>query len=178
MSRPTFLTTLIATWGVMGVIALCGRAVWSLTPIALEPWQKDQLAGWQIGIYLFWLLFNIYGEGWRGFHKAFSPRTVGRAFFLGENPTILRILFAPVIAMGLFQATRKRVIVSWSLFLAILIVVVLIRLLPQPWRGIIDGGVVAGLGLGILSLIYFTLRTILGKPVHFKLDFPGEMNRE
>jgi hypothetical protein len=80
--------------------------------------------------------------------------------------------------MGLFQATRKRMIVSWGLLVAILIVVVLIRVLPQPWRGIIDGGVVAGLAVGILSLIYFTLRTILGKPVPFKLDFPGELNRE
>jgi len=72
------------------------------------------------------------------------------------------------------QATRKRLIVSWILLGTILLVVFLIRLLPQPWRGIIDGGVVAGLGLGTLSLIYFYLRTLLGKPEKMQLDFPGE----
>jgi hypothetical protein len=29
------------------------------------------------------------------------------------------------------------------------------RLLPQPWRGIIDAGVVVGLAIGIVSILYF-----------------------
>ena len=38
---------------------------------------------------------------------------------------------------------------------AIIILVLLVRLLPQPWRGIIDAGVVLGLLLGIASIVYF-----------------------
>ena len=81
-------------------------------------------------------------------------------------------LLAPAIAMGLFQANRKRVIVSWSLFIAIVLVVILVRLAPQPWRGIIDGGVVVGLAMGMISLLYFHVRTICGNASNCALDFP------
>ena len=33
--------------------------------------------------------------------------------------------------------------------------VILIRLMPQPWRGLLDAGVVVGLSLGVLSIFYF-----------------------
>ena len=36
--------------------------------------------------------------------------------------------------------------------------VLLVRLLPQPWRGIVDVGVVAGLVVGVLSIFYYVLQ--------------------
>ncbi len=173
MNRPTIATTLIASWGVFGVLALCFRAVMNLTPLAMEPWIEGGLGPVQMALCMLWIVFNAYAEGWRGFHKAFAPRTVGRAFRLGKSPSLVRILFAPAIAMGLFQACRKRIIVSWSLLIAIVLVVILVRMLPQPWRGIIDGGVVVGLVLGMLSLVYFHVRAIGGKLSPIPLDFPG-----
>ena len=65
--------------------------------------------------------------------------------------------------MGLFQAPRKVLIVSRSLVIGIVLVVVTIRQLAQPWRGIIDAGVVVGLALGLLSLIYLFVRAVLTK---------------
>jgi hypothetical protein len=35
--------------------------------------------------------------------------------------------------------------------------VILVPMLPQPWRGIIDVGVVVGLVMGILSICYFVI---------------------
>ena len=35
--------------------------------------------------------------------------------------------------------------------------VLIARQLPQPWRGIVDAGVVVGLGLGIISILYFMI---------------------
>ena len=97
--------------------------------------------------------FNAYAEGYRGFHRKFSPRVVGRALDLGRNPTPLRVLLAAPYCIGLFQASRKTRITSWTLVLVIAAVVFGVRRLPQPWRGIIDAGVVVGLGIGVVSLL-------------------------
>jgi hypothetical protein len=38
--------------------------------------------------------------------------------------------------------------------------VVIARQFPQPWRGILDAGVVTGLSLGIVSILYFLLNSL------------------
>jgi hypothetical protein len=46
--------------------------------------------------------------------------------------------------------------VSWSFIAALIAVIWWVRSLPQPWRGIIDGGVVLGLiwGLGVIWWLF------------------------
>ncbi|HLE71719.1 MAG TPA: hypothetical protein VJH87_18715 [Vicinamibacteria bacterium] len=99
------------------------------------------------------MAFNAYAEGYRGFDRKFSPRVVGRALDLGRNPTLLRVVLAAPYCIGLFHAPRKTMVTSWTLVFVIAGVVYGVRLLPQPWRGIIDAGVVVGLGIGLLSLL-------------------------
>ena len=65
---------------------------------------------------------------------------------------MVRSLFAPLFAMGFFHATRATKITAYVLTLAIVVLVILVHRLDQPWRGIIDAGVVVGLGWGVLSL--------------------------
>jgi hypothetical protein len=36
--------------------------------------------------------------------------------------------------------------------------VLLVRMLPQPWRGLVDAGVVAGLIFGVGSIFYYLLQ--------------------
>jgi hypothetical protein len=62
--------------------------------------------------------------------------------------------------MGLFHATRRRLFVSWGVLLGVTALIVLVRLLDQPWRGIVDAGVVVGLSWGTLSLL-----TVVGRAV-------------
>ena len=143
----------IATWGLIGVLVILGRALAQLTTVAVEPIRAGQLDGWHWVVLATWVLVNAYAEGYRGFHLRFSPRTVDRAIYLGRHPTLLRVLLAPLFCMGLFAATRRTLIVSWGLVAAIVVLVVGVRQLAQPWRGIIDAGVVVGLGLGVLSLV-------------------------
>jgi hypothetical protein len=163
---------IIASWGIAGVVALVGRALVSLTPIALEPIRAGQLAPWQWGILVAWVATNAYAEGLVGFHRKFSPRTVDRALYLGRNPTWGRVLLAPAFCMGLFHATRKVRIVSRSMVIGIVLLVVTVRQLAQPWRGIIDAGVVVGLGLGLLSLVYLFVYAVVTKrePVLHEVD--------
>jgi hypothetical protein len=111
-------------------------------------------------ILLPWVAFNAYAEGYVGFHQKFSPRVVGRALELGRNPTFLRVILAAPYCMGLFAAPRRTLLSSWILVVAIAALVVLVRHVPQPWRGVIDAGVVVGLALGVLSVLAHFLRAV------------------
>ena len=155
---------LLATWGVACVLALLGNALYRLTPLALEPWQEGSMAPWQMALYIGWAVFNAYAEGYRGFHLRFSPRVVGRAFHLGAHPRPLDVVLALPFVMSLYHARRRQKIVSWTFIVVLTLVVLAVRTLPQPWRGIIDGGVVVGLGVGMLSVIYFYVRGLAGQP--------------
>jgi len=154
---------IIASWGIAGVIALVSRALISLTPIALETIRSGQLRTWHWVVLVGWVVTNAYAEGLVGFHRKFSPRTVDRALYLGRNPTWGRVLLAPAFCMGLFHAPRKVRIVSRSMVVGIILLVVTVRHLAQPWRGIIDAGVVVGLALGLASLIYLFVRAVVTK---------------
>jgi len=143
-------------WGVVGVIAILGKAIYQLTPIALAAHDVPLTTVHWI-VLAVWVVFIVYSEGYRAFHKAFSPRVVARAQHLSAHPRGVYVAIAPLYCMGLVHATRKRMIVSWCVTLGIVGLVVLMRQLAQPWRGIIDGGVVLGLSVGALSILYYAL---------------------
>ena len=155
---------LLATWGVLWVLALLANALYRLTPLALEPWLEGGMNTWQIGLYLGWAVLNAYAEGYRGFHLRFSPRVVGRAFHLSRNPRPLDLVFALPFVMSLYHAQRRQKIVSYTFIVVLTAVIFAVRALPQPWRGIIDGGVVVGLGFGALSIVYYWVRGLAGDP--------------
>ena len=77
--------------------------------------------------------------------------------------------------MGYFYATKKRQITSLGLTGLIVCFVILVRLLPQPWRGILDAGVVTGLTIGCGSILYFIyLATIRAETISISADLPWE----
>jgi hypothetical protein len=161
-SEPAAL--LVATWGVLGVLALLGQALWKLTPIALQPLKDGGLDRMQAVLYGGWVVVNAYAEGYRGFQRGFAPRVVARAMYVGRHGTPLHVLLAPAFCMSLFHATRKGLIVAWSVLIGVVVLVTLVRSLPQPWRGIIDAGVVVGLGWGAIALVIMFVGAISGRP--------------
>jgi hypothetical protein len=108
-----------------------------------------------------WCGFMLVAEGYRGFQKLFSPRVAARTFYLINHGRTVDLVFAPFFCMGYFHATRKRVITSWSLTAVITLLIVGVRFIAQPWRGIIDSGVVLGLLYGLVWVYIFTLRTFM-----------------
>ena len=104
------------------------------------------------------VVFMAHSEGYKGFQKAFSPRVAARTHYLAAHPHWLRTLFAPLFCMGFFHATRKRMIVSYTLTVVLVGVILAVRQLDQPWRGIIDAGVVVGLAWGLVAYWVFTAR--------------------
>ena len=147
-------------WGVAGVSALLLRAIIGLAPRALEAIEGG-LSTWQWTFLIGFALFMLVAEGYRGFQKKFSPRTAARVKYLRDHATPLRVLLAPVFCMGFFHANRKTRLTAIILTLGIITLVLAVTYLcPDPWRGIIDFGVVLGLSWGLISFWIFTIQAL------------------
>ncbi len=168
------MVTVVAAWGVLATAALLISAILRLTPMALEPLRSHDMSGLQWTLYIGWTIFNGYVEGYRGFQKGYVPRVVARAFWLGQHRHPLLVLLAPFFCSGLFHATRKRLIISWCLLLGIVGIVQLVRLLDQPWRGIVDAGVVIGLAYGTAALLVHFVAVLLGRPITVHPQTPDD----
>jgi hypothetical protein len=168
-SRALFL--LIVFWGIGGVALLLLQAILRLAPLALEPLSRG-LGTLESVTYASWVGFSVYAEGYRGFQRAFVPRVVARAFYLARSPRPIFAMLAPVFCMALIHARPRRLVASWALFAFIVVAVIFIRRLPYPWRGILDGGVVAGLGYGLVCLCVAGARALAGEPQDHALDLP------
>jgi hypothetical protein len=154
---------LVFAWGVAGVLALLAQAIYRLVPPALEPLVHGSLNRLQATVYALWVIIAAYTEGYRGFQGRFSPRVVSRASYLSKNPEPLHVVLAPLFCMSFFHATRRGLITAWAITTMVLMAVIVVRQLPQPWRGIVDGGVVVGLGWGsaaILANVVLLLRGV------------------
>lgn len=154
-------------WAAIGFVAILGKSIKRILPLALEPFGADSpaLSTFQFGSYIVMCLWFSYVEGYKGFQLKFSPLVVARAQTLKpfQGTPIHHVLFGPFYAMGLFHATKKRKIVSWSVSLGVATIVAIVKKLPYPWRNIIDAGVIAGLSWGSISILTIWIKTaILG----------------
>lgn len=161
-----------ALWGIAGVSLLLLSAITRLSPRALEALTGGlDWLGWAVLVP--WTLFMVFSEGYRGFQQGFSPRVAARARWLGAHPTATRVVLAPLFCMGFFQATRRRLITTWCLTTGIVGLILLVSLLPQPWRGIVDFGVVAGLLWGLVALWIFAAQAFFGSRFHWDPELGG-----
>lgn len=150
-------------WVVTGVSILLGGAIVRLTPHAFESFNGG-LTVWQWILAGAWLVYMLVTEGYYGFQKRFSPRFAARCWYVVNDGRIVERLLAPIFCMGYFGSIRKRILTIWILTIVIIILIVGVRLLPQPWRGIIDLGVVAGLFYGLITVYLYLIKTVnLGK---------------
>lgn len=162
-----------ALWAVGGVLALLIQAVLRLLPRALEPVLAGEIDLWAGLAYAASILTLGFFEGYRGFQLGFSPRVVVRALHLAKHRRPLLVVFAPMMAMGLIHASRRRLIGAWGLVLGILALVLLVRMLAQPWRGAVDAGVVVGLSWGCVATVVWLIKGLRGQPPEVSADLPG-----
>jgi len=138
-------------WAVIGLTLLFTSAIFRLLPHAIEALHSDlSFVNWII--LLLWCGFMVFSEGYSGFQKQFSPRFASRALYLFNNPLPMHIVLAPLFCVGYIHATKKRMLTAWLVSLGIVLLVLVVRHVPQPWRGIIDTGVILGLTYGLLSV--------------------------
>lgn len=167
------LGVIAALWGFTGICLLFSSAIYRLGSMALEmPLGSFEWYHWLALVLC--LVFMGFAEGYRGFQQNFSPRVAARIRYLKQNVTPLRALLAPVFCMGFFYAQRRRQVVTFCLTGGIIGLVLLVRLLEQPWRGIIDAGVVLGLTWGIVSLTLFTLQALTRREFDYSPETPLE----
>jgi hypothetical protein len=143
-------------WGSVGVIALLLASVARLSMIALEFFVYPAHS-WHWVALVIWVIFMAYSEGYKGFQNGFSPRVASRLIWLQHNPKLWLVVLAPLYAMGFIYASKQRAIVSYTVVIMILVFVTIAVNLPQPWRPILDAGVVVGLLWGALATAWHIL---------------------
>lgn len=148
-----------ALWGVSGWALLMGFAIARLLPHALQGFSRELTWGhWVAALVV--VTFMAYAEGYRGFQKGLAPRVAARAQSLRAHPTALRVALSPLYCAGYFGSTPRRTVSLLGLTATIVVAIVLVRLLNQPWRGIADAGVVVGLSWGLLALLVSGVRAL------------------
>lgn len=158
---PRWWTLAVLFWGVGGVLLVLMQAVVRLSPMAIDALQSE-LTSVQWAFVVVWVPFMLWSEAYRGFHLRFSPRVAARALYLAEHPRWLHLVLAAPFCMGLLHATKRRLIASWVLLMGIVVLVIGVRQLTQPWRGLVDVGVVLGLLAGALSVLWWGLKAVSG----------------
>lgn len=146
-----------ALWAVAGIAGLLAWAIVRLGDIAIgaldEPFAWYHWAA--IGAFV---PFMAWSEGLRGFQRRFSPRVAERAMLIRTAPTAARVIFAPLFAAGFFGGSRREQVGACLGTVAIVALVILVHRLDQPWRGILDAGVVAGLTWGVVATVALSAR--------------------
>ena len=111
-----------------------------------------------------WLAFAllvvafVYGEGVRALARRWVPATIDRAFRLGADSPLTHKLLAPLYAMTLIGAPRPALARAWVGVLLIVLAVLVVRALPEPWRGIVDFAVAGALAVGLTAIVVRSLR--------------------
>jgi hypothetical protein len=158
-------------WGLGGVCTMLVSAAVRLAPRAFEP-VRDGMSTLEWAAWLGSIAFMAYTEGYKGFQRNFSPRVVARALHLRAHPRPLHVALAPLFCMALFHASRVRLIVAWVVLLGVVTLVTIVRGFPQPWRGIVDAGVIVGLTWGVAAIVVFAVRGLSGRSLPVEPGLP------
>lgn len=140
-----------AAWGVLGVVLMLAEALMRLTRLAWEG-VVVQFQPLPFAVAVAWCLINAYAEGYRGFQKRFVPQALDRAFSIDPS-SVAEVVLAPLKVLGLWRTDAKAMRRAWIMVLGISALVFAVKQLAQPWRGVIDAGVVVGLGWGTVALV-------------------------
>lgn len=141
-----------ALWGVAGIVALLSFAIYRLAPYALEA-LRSGLTPAQWLILVAWCGFMVVSEGRDGFERRLAPRIATRARQINADGDMLSIVLAPLYCFGYFRAPARQMIVSYVAIVFIIAAIVIVHQFSQPWRGIVDCGVVLGLAYGVIAII-------------------------
>ena len=90
----------------------------------------------------------VYGKSYRAFYLGLAPRIAARAADVRRRPSTVRVVLAPMYCMGYFGGERSTQVKMISITLAMVILVVSVRCLPEPWRAILAAAVAAALSAG------------------------------
>lgn len=139
-------------WAVMGVSALFATATYRLGTRGVAV-IRDGLGGWEWMALAALTLVFVYGEGFLALDKKWVPGLMRRARELREERSLVLRVLAPLYGLSLIGAPPAKLLPSWLGSLAIIGAVLAIRILPDPWRGIVDFAVASALAWGLVAIL-------------------------
>lgn len=141
-----------ALWSLVGVCALFGFAIVRLGGRALNTLAAGLTPGQWVLAGASTVAF-VYFEGVLALQRRWVPRLIERARELRRGSPPLHRVLAPLYAMSLIGASARHVRRAWTLLGSIVLAVLLVGLLDEPWRGIIDLAVAMALAWGVVSIV-------------------------
>lgn len=163
-------------WGLFGFSLLICSAVFRLSKRVFEV-DFTSLTKLQIVFLIVFTIFMLISEGYKGFHKKLCPRFASRAKSLLDEPNIVSVIFAPLFCVGYICATRKRMISSYLLTVMIILFILIVSRIEQPWRGLLDVGVVSGLIFGLGSLYVKMIKVFFLGEERIDPEFSAQASR-
>lgn len=162
-------------WGIIGVALVIGYAIVRLARIGFDSFSYGY--EWYHWVILAAsILFMAWSEGYKGFQKSYSPRMAARFRYLRDNPSLANTVLSPLFGMGFFHTTRRRLIATYVLLLMIVVFIMIAHQLPQPWRGILDLGVVVGLTWGLVSILAYSWLALTQDNFPHSPELPETLN--
>lgn len=162
------------TWGLSFICAVLVFAIVRLSSVTIDAYANFPFYWYHWVALAAVVAFMAHSEGYQGFQRNFSPRVVARAWYLYHHPRPVLIALAPLFLAGYIHINPGRRRNILALTIGIVILIFLIRYLPQPWRGIVDAGVVVGLTWGLISLAVYGIRMLRSRPFAYSPEIPGE----
>jgi hypothetical protein len=104
----------------------------------------------------------VYTEGIRALQRRWGPHMLRRTASLRTEPRLWVRLLAPLYALSLVAAPRRELARAWAGLFAITAAVLVVRALPEPWRGITDLAVALALTWGSVAIAVAAARTFAG----------------
>lgn len=147
-----WLDVVAPAWAVIGVSALFATATYRLGERGVAV-IRDGLGGWEWMALAGLTLVFVYGEGFLALDRKWVPGLMRRARELKDERSVVLRLLAPLYGLSLIGAPPAKLLPSWLGTLAIVGAVLVIRVLPEPWRGIVDFAVAAALGWGLVAIL-------------------------
>lgn len=146
-------------WALIGVVLLFAVSVARLGARGVATMRGGLEPGEWIGLAVLTALF-VYGEGVRGIGRRWVPAVLRRIGELrGDVRGIDRVL-APFYAMMLIGAPRRTLWRAWLGVAAIVAAVLIVRALPEPWRGVTDFAVASALAWGMMVILVGARRVV------------------
>lgn len=173
-TNNTALSILGLTWGLSFICAVLVFAIVRLFAVTIDAYNNFPFYWYHWVTLAVVVVFMAHSEGYEGFQRNFSPRVVSRAWFLYHNPRPVLIALAPLFLVGYIHINPVRRRNILLLTFGIVVLIILIRYLPQPWRGIVDAGVVVGLTWGLVSMVVHGIRMLGSRSFAYSPEIPGE----
>lgn len=143
---------LATMWALAGSAVVLTHAAVRLGAQGLDTVRNGLGSGEWLALVVLTTAF-VYGEGVLALERRFIPHLVDRSRRLaGEGSAALRIL-GPLYAFSLVGAPARALVRAWAGVAAIVLAVVTVRALPDPWRGIVDLAVAAALAWAVVALL-------------------------